>query len=428
MPGGSRTDLVILGVLAAVAVAVVAFLTSSGLIRDESEGRLTVRTTYSAEPGGCLAAHMLFERMGVASQRCTRPLNEHVLDQYDVLFMLDPLLPMQAHERRQLLAWVRAGGVLVATEEVRDQLRHPEHWDDVEVHEPDDDPEMRRLLRRYEDKSPGITVVPPARRELPLSRDVGRVEFEGTLVLTSPEETFGDGEERTTVPLFRDEEGIRVAAESMGRGTVVVMSDCSFLSNDLLGREDNPVLAMNLATWGLSRARGDRLAFDEYHQGRGLRETGWTVMAAMLLTTSAGWAVLTVTGAGVLYLVYRGRRLGTRRSPGRVRRRSKVEYVRSVGATLRDARANDLVYRQIHGWFMKRLALRLSLPPTSPIEPIARAASRRAGIVDSRLRDVLERCDAAAKDPGLSTHRMVSLIRQLADVEREVVNERAGSR
>ena len=156
----------------------------------------------------------------------------------------------------------------------------------------------------------------------------------------------GEGER-----LLADSVGTRVISYRIGEGEIIVLADSSFLANGWLGKEDNSVLAANLIEYAVNTARGRRVAFDEYHFGYGSRETGWSLLGASLMRASAGWGVLCLMAAGALYLVLKGRRFGTRSAPTRTRRRSKLEYVQSVGATYQAAGAHSLAFRHVYPWF-----------------------------------------------------------------------------
>lgn len=147
-------------------------------------------------------------------------------------------------------------------------------------------------------------------------------------------------------------------------------------------------------------------------------------MARMLLTTGPGWAVLALTAAGLLYLVYRGRRFGTRRTPPPARRRSKLEYVHAVGATYRAAGAHRLALDLIFQWFRRRAADRAGVLPSAPAREIAEGLGHRANRPAARYERILDACEkAAAGDERLSAHRMTVLLNRLADMEADMESE-----
>jgi hypothetical protein len=258
---------------------------------------------------------------------------------------------------------------------------------------------------------------------MPLSRDVVGTDFETatTSAIAASQSTEG---ERVVESLFSDADGVRISAHQVGQGWSIVLADSSFVSNGRIGRRDNSVLATNLLAYALWRAQGDRATFDEYHFGYGRRETSWGIMAGLLLRTSPGWAVLCLTAAGLLFLLYKGRRFGTRRLPERQRRRSKLEYVEAVGATYKAAGAHRLTLKLILQWLRHRLAAPLGLSPASPVDQIASRLSEHTGKPRQRYQKILNECERAADANGLSARRAANLIEKLGTLETEILHER----
>ena len=144
-------------------------------------------------------------------------------------------------------------------------------------------------------------------------------------------------------------------------------------------------------------------------------------MAGMLFTTGAGWAVLVLTAAGLLYLVYRGRRFGTRRPGAPAKRRSKLEYVHAVGATYRAAGAHRLTLGLIFRWFRRRAALWAGIPASAPVADLADRLARRTGRPADRYVRILTACENAIAEPDrTSGHRLTSLLGQLSEIESEI--------
>jgi hypothetical protein len=271
--------------------------------------------------------------------------------------------------------------------------------------------------------------VPDKGKADPLARDVSTVYIatDDTLNFSQWESSpsFGPVEK-----LLQARAGTNIAARRMGGGRIVLIADSSFLANGWIGEADDAILAANLCAWALAQGRGYTVAFDEYHLGYGARETGWTVLGGMLFTTPPGWAVLTLTAAGLLYLVWRGRRFGVRRAPGRARRRSKVEFVTSVGETWRVAGARRLALIPITHWFRRKCAATVGgqsassqsgfrgLPPASASSAlVARRLARLHGLPPDRWVGVLDACDDAISSQRLSAHRFAALLQQMSEME-----------
>ncbi len=405
MPARShRSDIIILVTLGTITVLVVVALVSWGWLRQGERG-FPMRTTHSAGREGTMACYMLFDRLGVEVRRLERPLLDEALEGVDVLFVVDPVLGLEQGEVSSLRAWVRGGGVLV--------------WSADEFFEFGGG--QRVYIPRRSDGVVVPTRVPPDEAELPLARDVATVLFDTLNDVTErgqgPFDTDSEDE-----ALFADTVGVRIVSRRMGDGHVIVLADASFLANVRFGKEDNCVLGANLVEYVLAQARGARVAFDEYHFGFGKRETGWSLLGTALMRTSPGWAVLCLTGAGVLFLVYKGRRFGTRYAPTRVRRRTKLEYVHSVGATYQAAGAHGLALRMIYQWFRREAAWSVGLPPSASVETLAAQLARRTLHGPDRYEKILRQCEEALLEPRLGARRTAALVEQLALIESEVLN------
>jgi hypothetical protein len=414
-----KTDWIILAVLGTVLVGSVALVVLQGWLPGGEEERPWVRTTYSANVDGTLVGYELLRRLGLGPERCDRPLLGQTLEQMDVLLVLDPLVRIAADEQAALKAWLEGGGVLVCSggqEEGLSKvhgLKAPYHW--AAAREGEDEPTF---------------IAPPSAEALlgespcaTLAQDVRRMHFATRQTLAPGGEGADEGE-GSVERLLADSAGCRIAARPVGAGCAVVLSDSSFLANGWIGRQDNSVAAVNLAWYALGKARGRRIAFDEYHFGYGRHrtESGWRLLGSVLVTTPPGWAVLSLTAAGALYLVERGRRFGTRRAPpDRLRRRSKLEFVESVGETYRAAGAHRLCLEVLYGHLKRRLAARAGVPPTAQAGELARHLGARLGRPADHVGRLLESCEAAVADAegrlwGRALHTLAA---DLAALERE---------
>ena len=406
-----RTDFVILGTLGFVTVAIVVAVVGWGLFQDDRSARAWFRTSHSRNVEGTVVCYTLFDRLGYSVRRSEKPLLAGTLDETDVLFMISPLLPTHEGETGALDLWILGGGVLVCTPGVGPGAPHYAAADAF----------MRsRSAERVED-SRTTTAVPETASALPLARDVSRVHLKTSTVIDTEGDEALQGADPLD-PLLTDTAGVRIAARRIGAGRVIIMADSSFLANGWIDKEDNAIVAVNLLAHSVSLARGGRVVFDEYHFGYGRQETRWAVLRAMLFHTSPGWAVLCLTLAGVLFLIYRGRRLGTRRAPGRPRRRSKLEYVHAVGATYRAAGAHGLAFGLIFRWFRRRCAERAGLPASASSNEIAMALARRTGKPQGRYELLFRECEDASVTPRLSGRRGSTLFKRLAAVESEIFN------
>jgi hypothetical protein len=402
-----RSDLTILAILGVATVLVILALMSAGWLRKGEEGGDTSASTQSRNVEGTLVAYTLLERLGYSVARSERPLLAEELASAAVVVVLHPQVHINGGEVAALQEWVRAGGVLVCTDDVGG------------------------LLTGERSAGPPVPVqgafrfvgtVPPTAGDLPLARDVAVAEFATPLTLDLHWED-ADAPESVT-QLFVDTAGPRIAGIRLGSGDVITVSDSSFLANGRIGQADDAVLATNLVAYALSVAQGGSVVFDEYHQGFGAHESGIGAMAVMLFRTRPGWAVLSLAAAGLLYLVYKGRRFGPRRGLERTRRRSKLEYVNAVGETYRAAGAHGLVLGIILRWFRGEAAARAGVPPSADFSLVAGRLAQRTGKPAARYERAVRECEAALAGRGPSGRRLSTLLNGLAQIELEMRDER----
>jgi len=414
-----KSDVVILAVLGVFSVVLIAALIGWEQLGRQEDATAGIRTTRSTNVEGMLVCYTLFERLGMTVKRMELPFSTDSLDAVDALWVVDPLLAIRGAERAALEDWVRRGGVVACSASVGHSLNvlHP-----IEL------PACRRCCdSTHRPRATTRSVLPSLEGDFPLARDVASAEF-ATNAAINIDMSEQPAETSCLEVLFADPAGPRAVTRSMGEGRVIVLADSSFLANGWLGRQHNAVLAVNLIAYCFEHAGGARVAFDEYHLGYGRHETGWSVLAAMLWHSSPGWAVLTLTVSGILLLICRGRRFGTRRHPVRSQRRSKLEYVHAVGATYRAAGAHGLALKLILQGFRQRAAVALHLPPAASLADIAAALSRRSGRPPQRYMQPLRRCEQAVETGRLSARRASSLLAQLAEVETEVLDGHPSSR
>jgi len=430
--GSHRNDYVILAVLALASVVVVALAVSMGWGRGGTGS--PQHTTYSADDEGVKAYYLLLERIALPTRRLRDPFEADTLADVDVLFLLDAMVPLQPGESEALAAWIRSGGVLVCAQDTATQLSlfseppvegypSPSRWP------PASDRVRRRRARWGEPAGREPAGAEPTEfgpsTAWALARDVKRTQFAGTdghLSIFNAPDLPGIG---PFTPLLGDTGGVRIAAWRLGKGNIILLGDGSFLSNDLLGKADNAVAAANLAEYALQPTGGRRVAFDEYHLGHS--RTKSAVLGRMLLGTYPGAAVLCATAAGILYLLYRGRRLGTRRPPPPSHRRSKLEFVHAVGATYRAAGANKLTFGILYNAFRGRVTARVRLPENAKAEQLAARLAEQTGSPPEQYTHTLTRCEQALGASRLSGRALSGLLNEIAVMEWEVFHGDRGS-
>ena len=409
-----KSEYTILAVLGLVTALALLGMALSGMLHERHAGRTGVRTTRSASDDGLLIGYTLFQRLGLPVERSDRLLVTDQLAGVGVVFLIDPLVPVGAVESEDLGAWVARGGVLVTTEVL-----------------PSLSPTLKQLTRERPSHprsvarslGPGyFTKAPAEAKPLPLARDVEKTFFETGAALEA-----GEKSPNTSIsvmePLFREGRGVRIAQWKVGRGRLILLSDGSFLANANIPAGDNAVLAANLISYALAAANVPKVSFNEFHFGAGGFGRGMGVLAGMLFTTSPGWAILAVTVAGLLFLFYQGRQFGPRRDLSQQRRRrSKLEYVRAVGATYRAAGAHRLALRLIHTWFRQQLMNRTGLTASVSNSVMAQELARRGRSSAVDYQRILDGCERILSQPTISQRQLTLAVAQLARIEKEILH------
>lgn len=414
-----KTDYLILGALGAFTAGMLFTLVLLDLIKKDHSGTPGVRTTFSTNEDAAIVCYTLFERLGLLVGRSEKAILGNELDKIDVLFLLDPIIPLHAGEIKDIQTWLFSGGVLICTEIPKGL--HPD-LDKINKYKNHTSNSRRMPRKDKKPQEPQFSYIPVERKSLPLARDISEIYFETSKVFGADVlDTNRPG--NSIDPLLFDNRGIRIVMRELGRGRIIILSDSSFLANGQIGKSDNPVLAVNLISYALSNARDNKVVFNEYHLGYGYHQTGFSVLSRMLFNTTAGWAVLSLTVAGVLYIIYKGRRFGFRRSLGKKHRRSKIEYIYGVGSTYRSAGANRLTLEIIYDWLKRKTTDLTGLTPNVSNEKIANELSRRSGFDSRKYKEVFDRCDKLIAQSSLSERHLLLIIKQLVRIEMEVFNE-----
>ena len=415
---GRKSDWIILIVAVASSAAVMWWLSGSQDMGGSPEFQPPVRTTVSANRQGALGLFLLLEQLDFNPRRSFGQLHRARLRGASVLVLVNPVVDLTPVESEHLRSWVRGGGLLVCTTDVRQTI--------------DRSAAIPSPIRFRPQTQEPPQAIEPKTYSGPLARDVTRLDLETTtlwgLGRTEPEEESGperpspDKAKQDDDVLLRGPDGRLIVEQRLDRGRIIVLVDSSFLSNDKLDEGDHSVLAVNLFAYCRAAAGSDRLLFDEYHHGMGGEgETGWTVLSDLLVSTPAGWGVLCLTAAAGCCLLLLGRRFGPRRGPPGRRRRSKFEFVESIGAACRKAGANALVFNVIFRRLRRRLAQRAGLPVSAPTDDIAeRLGGDQAA--RERYRKLLNAAQAVETDKRLSHAHMERLLTAAGRIEKEIFN------
>lgn len=263
---------------------------------------------------------------------------------------------------------------------------------------------------RVDDASSSAATPPPVAAQATLESEV---------VITTGEAAEGSAREWAGSPApvrylsdGREGGGSLLVDYVYGRGRIVVLSDPFIVSNAGLALGDNLSLAVNLVA-----APGGRVAFDEYHQGRGATEN-------MLLGYFKGTPVLSLAAQVALVLLAvvwtQSRRFARPLPAPRIDRRSNLEFVASMAELQQRARAYDLAIENIYGRTRRALARYAGVAASATNDEIAARVAARSGRDTSELRALLAECEDAIAGVHISARRALQIIARLRELESEL--------
>ncbi|HEU4710656.1 MAG TPA: DUF4350 domain-containing protein [Pyrinomonadaceae bacterium] len=240
-------------------------------------------------------------------------------------------------------------------------------------------------------------------------------------VNTETEEAEEDEEEYEPIspaPVvhFADREGALVVDYAYGSGRVVILSDPYVVTNSGLSLKDNLALAINML--GGPNAPGVGLiAFDEYHQGRGISRNAFA-------SYFSGTPVLAIAGQIVLLLLVilwsNGRRFGRPLPLPHVDRRSSLEFVASMAELQERSRAFDLAIENIYSRIRRVLARHAGLDYNSSRSEIAERIATRSTINQHELETLMRQCEDAINGEPITWRQSIHLVRRLRELERNL--------
>ena len=189
------------------------------------------------------------------------------------------------------------------------------------------------------------------------------------------------------LPSLGDDAGPLLAVASEGAGRVLLLSDSSPLQNRLLDQADNARFAL-----GLAGSAERRVVFFETYHGYG-RGSGLGAIPSRWRT-----ALLLEAAAVLTFMLARARRLGPPEAESRALAPPRVEYVRSLAATLRRTRDRRAALDPLRAELRRRILVRTGLPGDAD-DAALRSAAPRLGLAPEDL-------DAALGDDELALGRL----------------------
>lgn len=210
-----------------------------------------------------------------------------------------------------------------------------------------------------------------------------------------------------------DARGALVVDYRYGSGRVVLLSDPYMIANGGILLKDNLKLAINM----LGGPQFGLIAFDEYHQGRGITRNPFA-------SYFAGTPVLPIAGQLVLLVLVvlwtNGRRFGRPLPLPQVDRRSSLEFVASMAELQERSRAFDLAIENIYTRLRRVLARHAGVDYNSSRSEIAQRIAERSTIDQNELETLMRHCEEAINGEPISARQSMHLVRRLREIERDL--------
>jgi hypothetical protein len=341
-----RRDLVLLGVLAAVVLAL-AILAGAG---ERGEGGDDPRpSTFLTSPDGAQALYWLLEELDLPVGRTLQPLVEGDPPR-GALALLAPTRDLSPAEVHEVMERVREGDLL---------LFAAAPWGRGPIHD------SLGVLPRF---APGQHVL--AEGAAARARPHGWTE--GVDTVSGFRAVFADTSPaflRPGIDTLLVREGRAVAVTfPLGEGRVVALADVHPLTNARLRESGAAVLVARAAA-----AAGDTLWFDEYYHGFREPEGGIGALRRLMAVVPAG-AWLQLLLLGVLALWAAGRRFGAPYPPAPRERRSPLEHVEALAGAYRQADARRTARHLLVAGLARRLGRRVPPDDRAAAEMLKRMA------------------------------------------------------
>jgi hypothetical protein len=416
-------------ILASAAVLVLSVLGMciSMLRPVDSDG--LARDSYGTRDGGYRALVDILEELGIKASRSVSPPQPDPDDRH-TLVMLDPnarLVAVGPKYAQALRKWVEAGGRIVVTPSISRGLAP---WMSNNSSEDDAAVDILDALGLGEQVSAGVgsnadpeadsakvngpsgdifsdedwplwdgrPSAPPRETGVmltgtlaPLKEHVREIAIPGDSIRTliaKPKDLAGS----LTYPSAEKngDPHLLVAVFKRGAGEIVVIADPGVMSNQLIARSDNSVLAVNLLS-----PRGDDVVFDEFYHGLAVRGNPFYLLTRRGFAAATIGLLLVIGTLAWRLAVF----LGPPLADSKAKRRDIGEYVSAMAAFFSGGRdSRRFIVQEVRDGVLRQICREVRLPmDTLDVETIMAALSRHD-------RNRAERLAAAIReaDTGLS--------------------------
>jgi hypothetical protein len=343
------------------------------VLAGDRANRRETPTTYSAASGGAKATYRLLATLGYDISRWEEAPDQLSDPATTTLVIAEPLQTPSLAHRSQIVAFIRAGGRVIAT-----------------------GPVGATFVSGFAagDAVGGMTW---SKVEATTPSAFARVAPEITLALQAHWSS-----EAAAIPLYGAADTPAVVRLPIGDGEAIWLASATPFTN--AGAREPGNLEFVLTALG---APGDRrILWDEYVHGRR------SSLGGTIVQSPVKWVFAQLGLVALLVLATHARRSGPIIVPAPESRRSPLEFVRTLGALYGRARAASIAVEVVHQRFRQALARRLGVAAGTPIEDLERLG-QGPWRVEPALADTLRACEASAAAHHVDARTAFDLIHQL---------------
>jgi hypothetical protein len=382
------------------------------------------RSTYHSGPTGTRALHDFLNESGHKVMRW-RESPERLFSENGKLvntFVVIGRTQVQfsGNEAEALRNWVGRGGRLVLIDRKVDEAIAPQsegwsitarEWDYPTI---DDNPgDVQQMTKNVVALNPvQPTILTNSIESVMPSRFASRLS-----VIPPPKEEKDEDADlvKASTPAapvihIGSKQGALLVDYAYGMGRIVVLSDPYLVTNSGIKLNDNLHLAINI----LSAGEG-LIAFDEYHQGKGISQNPW----AGYFAGTPVLALAAQLGLVVLLIVWtNARRFGRPLPLPHTDRRSSLEFVASMAELQERSRAFDLAIENIYTRTRRVLARYAGMDYNSSRSEIAQRVAARSTIDAHQLETLMRQCEEAINGEQINWRQSLDLVRRLRELEK----------
>ena len=420
-----------------VIIGLLVILNTFTYVKEETMHDLEIapnRSTYHSGPTGTRALHDLLSESGYKVMRWREKPQKLLSEKSKVSTFVvvgQTRVPFDKEDVWAVLEWVAHGGQFVLIDREINRLLLPESLDwrissktsgfPTINDNPSDAKQMTEKVVALQPVQP--TVLTRSIQNVLPSRFAARLKIEpakqtyatpaGTTdpsVVIESEDAVED--QYSPVVHIADTEGALLIDYSYGDGRIVILGDPFMVANAGIGLNDNLQLAINTIA-----GREGLIAFDEYHQGRGINQNA---IAGYFAGTPVIALAAQVALIVLLILWSKARRFGRALPLPQVDRRSSLEFVASMAELQERSKAYDLAIENIYTRTRRVLARYAGLNYNSSRSEIASSIAARSNIDAHKLETLMRQCEETINGEPINWRRSVDLVRRLREVERQL--------